>query len=164
MFKAAVITVSDRASEGEYEDISGRTICEMLKQSYPDIELKSKVVPDAKEILIQAFKEHSDCDWIITTGGTGISPRDITPEATEEFCDTPLPGISETLRAESYKETVNAMLSRGYAGLKGNKVIVNFPGSVKAVTLCTKIIIPIMKHAMDMIKGKGHEKTDKKET
>lgn len=157
MLKAAVITVSDRASEGVYEDVSGSTIREILKEAYPDIELKSKVISDAKEKIIRAFEEHSDCDWIFTTGGTGISPRDVTPEAAEEFCDTPLPGISETIRAESYKETPNAMLSRGYAGRKGNTLIVNFPGSVKAVRLCTRIIIPIIKHAQEMIKGKGHE-------
>jgi len=157
MLKAAVITVSDRASEGVYEDISGTTICGILKEVYPDIKLCRKVVPDTKEEIIQAFKEHADCDWIITTGGTGISPRDITPEATEEFCDIPLPGISEILRTESYKETPNAMLSRGYAGLKGNTVIVNFPGSVRAVTFCIKIIIPVLNHAQDMIKGKDHD-------
>ena len=94
MLRAAVITVSDRASEGVYEDVSGSTICGMLKEAYPDIEIRTRIVPDSKEMIIEAFKEQSDCGWIITTGGTGISPRDITPEATKEFCHTPLPGIS----------------------------------------------------------------------
>lgn len=156
MLKAAVITVSDRVCKGVYEDVSGKTVCEMLKQAYPDIDLSHNIVPDTRKDITRAFKEHSGCHWIITAGGTGISPRDVTPEATEEYCDIPLPGISEILRSESYRETPNAMLSRGYAGMKGNTVIVNIPGSVKAAEFCTGIIIPVIKHAQDMIKGKGH--------
>ena len=85
-----------------------------------------------------------------------MSERDITPETTIQFCDKRLPGIEETLRAESLKETSSAMLSRGAAGIKGSTVIVNFPGSVKAVRLCTKVLAPVMEHAMQMIRGEGH--------
>ena len=155
--KAAVITISDRASKGIYEDKSGPEIVSIIKEQVPECEVESIIVPDEKSEILAAFQKFSHSDFIFTTGGTGIGPRDFTPEVTEEYCDKELPGISETIRALSYKETISAMLSRGYSGMKGNTIIVNFPGSVKAVRLCTSIVAPVMTHAVRMIKGEGHE-------
>ena len=93
---------------------------------------------------------------ILTTGGTGLSPRDITPEITRGFCDRETPGIAEALRAQSYAETPAAMLSRGYAGLKESCLVVNFPGSVKAVRRCMEVLGPVLDHALRMIRGEGH--------
>ena len=151
-----VITMSDRASRGEYEDLSGPEIVRLLKEAYPDCRIRTKIIPDDRDELLKAFNEAEDDDFILTTGGTGLSPRDITPDVSREYCDLELPGIAEILRLESYKETPQAMISRGYAGLKGRTIIVNFPGSVKAVRLCTKVLIPVMEHSRKMLNGEGH--------
>lgn len=154
--KVTVITISDRASKGIYEDLSGPAMEKIIKESIADAEISRIIVPDEKDEILKALQEAASSDFILTTGGTGLSKRDITPEVCEQYCDRSLPGISEMLRSESYKETPNAMLSRGYAGIKGKTVIVNFPGSVKAVTLCTKILLPVMDHAIKMINNEGH--------
>lgn len=154
--KAAVITISDRASKGIYEDLSGPEIENILGEIVPSCKIERTIVPDEADDILKALKSFKGFDFILTTGGTGIGPRDITPSVTEEYCDRELPGISETLRAESLKETNSAMLSRGYSGMKDNTIIVNFPGSVKAVRLCTRVIAPVMIHAVKMINGEGH--------
>ncbi len=151
-----VLTVSDRASRGEYEDLSGPEIEKMIHRAYPDCKIRKVIVPDEKGPIGKALEEALESDFIVTTGGTGISPRDITPEITREFCHKELPGISEMIRAESYKETPMAMLSRGYAGYKNQTVVINFPGSVKAVRCCTRVVIPIMDHTLKMFRGEGH--------
>lgn len=161
MLKVVVVTVSDRASRGEYEDLSGPEIAAILTDLFDDeIEVARLVIPDERDELLSAFEAaaagDSPADAIITTGGTGIGPRDITPEVSRDWCEKELPGIAETLRSESYKETPSAMLSRGYAGLKGSTLLINFPGSVKAVRLCTRLIIPVISHAPAMIAGGGH--------
>ncbi len=154
--RVAVITVSDRASRGEYEDLSGAEIERLLRDALPGAEVSRSIVPDETQRILAALGESAGADFIITTGGTGISPRDVTPEATREFCETELPGIAETLRAQSYRETPSAMLSRGYAGLKGSTVVVNLPGSLKAVRLGVKTLLPVMEHALAMLRGEGH--------
>jgi molybdopterin adenylyltransferase len=154
--KVTVLTISDRASKGIYDDLSGPAIEKIIKESIVDAEISRVIVPDEKDDILKALREAASSDFILTTGGTGLSSRDITPEICEEYCDRSLPGIAETLRSESYKETPNAMLSRGYAGIKDKTVIVNFPGSVKAVTLCTKILLPALEHAIKMINDEGH--------
>lgn len=154
--KVTVITISDRASKGIYEDLSGPAIEKIIKEGIADAEVSRVVVPDEKDEIFRALQGAASADFILTTGGTGLSRRDITPEVCERYCDCSLPGISEVLRSESYKETPNAMLSRGYAGIKDKTVIVNFPGSVKAVTLCTKILLPVMGHAIKMLNDEGH--------
>lgn len=160
--KVTVITISDRAYRGEYEDLSGTQIIEQVKTAFPHAEIEKEIVPDEPRQLINAFVNNSAVDYIITTGGTGISPRDVTPETTEAYCDKALPGIAEILRMKSYEETPNALLSRGYAGIKASTIIVNFPGSVKAVTLCTSVLIPVMEHGIRMLRGEGHEGGTKK--
>ncbi len=156
MVKIAVITASDRAYSGEYEDRSGPKIKELIEKSGIESTITLSVIPDEKDLLIKEMEWNLDKDYIITTGGTGISPRDVTPEATKSVCEFELPGIAEMLRSESYKETKNAVFSRGISGLRGKTIIINFPGSVKAVTLCTKLIIPILEHGIKMVNGEKH--------
>lgn len=156
MLKIAVITVSDRAFKGEYEDLSGPKIKEILLSGEVEADVSLTIVPDEKDMLKQAIEDHMGKDYILTTGGTGISPRDITPDVTREICEKELPGVSEMLRWESYQETKNAVWSRGFSGIKENTIIVNFPGSVKAVTLCTKLMLPVLKHGIKMLHGGKH--------
>jgi molybdenum cofactor synthesis domain-containing protein len=153
----SVVTISDRASRGEYPDLSGPEIETLLGKAFPAAEIRREIVPDEAEAISRALERHADADYILTTGGTGIGPRDITPEVTESFCERPLPGIAETLRAQSYAETPFALLSRGTAGLRGRCIVVNLPGSLKAVRLCTRILIPLMEHGVKMMAGQGHE-------
>lgn len=154
--RVAVITISDRASRGEYADLSGPEIEKSVLSLYPAAEVSLRVVPDEEREIRDALEAAAGADFILTTGGTGISPRDVTPEVTMQFCDKELPGIAEVLRAQSYLQTPAAVLSRGYAGLHGSSVVVNFPGSVNAVRLCMKVLGPIMEHAMRMRGGEGH--------
>jgi len=154
--KVTVITISDRASKGEYEDRSGPEIESILREQLPGAAVNRAVVADEEEAILQALRENTGADFILTTGGTGIGPRDLTHDVTERYCDRALPGISELLRTESYRETKTAILSRGYAGVKGRTIIVNFPGSIKAVRLCTLTLAPVMEHAVKMLRGEGH--------
>ena len=152
----SVITISDRAFRGEYEDLSGPEIVSILRGSLGDVTIRTEIVPDEANALTAAFERSAGADFILTTGGTGISDRDITPETTRRYCDRALPGVSEALRAESYRETPAAVLSRGEAGMKGRTIIVNFPGSVRAARLCTRVLVPVMEHAVGMARGEGH--------
>ena len=154
--KVAVITISDRASRGDYADASGPEIEKDVRSRFADAEVTRRVVPDEQPRILAALEDCAGADFILTTGGTGISPRDVTPEATRRFLDRELPGIAECLRARSLAETPAAMLSRGVAGLKGGTIVVNFPGSVSAVRLCMTVIGPIMEHALRMVRGEGH--------
>jgi molybdopterin adenylyltransferase len=154
--KVAVITISDRAYRGEYEDLSGGEIERLVKERFPQAEIKREIVPDERDQLLAALRRSLGWDYILTTGGTGISERDITPEVSAEFCRRSLPGISETLRARSCAETPFAMLSRGYAGLRERTMVVNFPGSVNAARLCTRVLLPVMEHGIKMLRGEGH--------
>ncbi len=154
--RVTVIAISDRAAQGVYKDRSGPEIENLMKEYLPAAKVDRLIVPDEPEKIKAAFEDQAGVDFIITTGGTGIGPRDVTSDVTQSYCDRLLPGIAEGLRSESYKETPQAMLSRGVAGTKGNTVIVNFPGSQKAVRLCTRLLVPIMEHAVDMMAGGGH--------
>lgn len=156
MLEIMVITVSDRAYRGEYKDLSGPKIKEIIEASEVQARVEVSVVPDEPDKIKEVLLANLDKDYILTTGGTGLSPRDITPDVTREVCEREIPGISEMLRFESYKETKNAVLSRGYAGVRGKTIIINFPGSVKAVTLCTHLVLPILEHAQKMLRGEGH--------
>jgi len=156
-----VITVSDRAFKGIYEDKSGDAIINLLKEYFIKENLIYKIekiiIPDEYDIILNTLKENKDnFDIIITTGGTGLSERDVTPEATRDFCKKEVSGISEYLRAESIKETIFASLSRGYAGINDKVFVVNFPGSEKGAIFCANLIIPLLSHIIDMMNGKGH--------
>jgi molybdopterin adenylyltransferase len=156
MLEIVVITVSDRAFRGEYEDLSGPKIREIILASDLPARVTLTVVPDEREAIHAAIMDNLDKDFIFTTGGTGISSRDITPEVTQEICEKSLPGIDEFLRRESFKETPFAVLSRGFSGMKAKTMIINLPGSVKAVTLCTNLMLPILAHAKKMVEGGKH--------
>ena len=156
-----VITVSDRAFKGIYEDKSGDAMINLLKEYFIKENLIYKIekiiIPDEYDIILNTLKENKDnFDIIITTGGTGLSERDVTPEATRDFCKKEVSGISEYLRAESIKETIFASLSRGYAGIKDKVFVVNFPGSEKGAIFYANLIIPLLAHIVDMMNGKGH--------
>ena len=157
-----VITVSDRAFKGIYEDKSGEAIVILLKKYFIEKNLdcnniKKVIIPDEYDIILNTLKENKDnFDIIITTGGTGLSERDLTPEATRDFCKKEVSGISEYFRAESIKETIFASLSRGYSGINDKVFVVNFPGSEKGAIFYTNLIIPLLSHIIDMMKGEGH--------
>jgi len=155
--KVVVLTISDRASQGIYEDLSGPAIERVLRNALPDIQVERSIVPDERLAILHAFAEASSYDVVLTTGGTGLSPRDVTPEATAEYCDRLVPGIAEMLRAQSWQQTPNAIFSRGTAGMKGKTLIVNFPGSVRAAEFCANILVPVLPHAVSMAEGQGHE-------
>jgi len=156
MMKVMVLTVSDRASEGVYEDLSGPAVENVLSENLKDIKIIRKIVPDEPDKIEEAFSSGLENDFIISTGGTGIGPRDITPEVTEKFCEKMIPGVAELLRNESLKQTQNAVFSRGLAGTKGKTMIVNLPGSVKGAKFCTEILVSILSHAKKMLNGAAH--------
>ncbi|TFG81395.1 MAG: MogA/MoaB family molybdenum cofactor biosynthesis protein [Spirochaetales bacterium] len=155
--RVAVITVSDRASRGEYDDLSGPEMEAIFRDLVPGIEIAREIVPDEKPAIVASLRRFADSDWIFTTGGTGPAPRDVTPEATLEFIDRPAPGLAEYLRLESLKETSHAVFSRGIAGLRGTTYVVNAPGSVKAARLCARIFAPLLEHGVNMAHGIGHQ-------
>ena len=154
--KVAVITISDRAARGQYEDLSGPEIEREVRALYPSAAVSRFTVADEEKAILAEMEAHADADFILTTGGTGLSPRDVTPEATRRFCDREVPGIAEMLRVKSYDETPMAMLSRGFSGLRGRTLVVNFPGSPAAVRLCMTVLGPVMEHAIRMIRAEGH--------
>jgi len=153
-----VVTVSDRASRGEYEDRSGPRVEELVREAYPDSTVTRVIVPDEIDRIVAALEGAvaGGADWIITTGGTGIGPRDITVEATRQVITRELPGIAEAIRAASLSETATAVLSRGIAGVAGSTFIVNLPGSVGGVGTGMRIVAPVMAHALAMREGSGH--------
>jgi molybdopterin adenylyltransferase len=155
---AAVLTISDRSSRGERADRSGRVIEELLQSI--DAEIKEcRIVPDERDIIAQNLRELSDkigVDLIVTTGGTGLTTRDVTPEATLEVIDKRIPGFEEAMRAESIKITPHGMLSRAVSGLSGRTLIINLPGSPKAVRETLSVVLPALPHAVELIRGITH--------
>lgn len=154
IFKIAVITVSDKGAQGKRKDESGKIIAEKIR-FLGDL-YDYHIVPDDKEKLKKVLKELVDykkCDLVFTTGGTGFSSRDITPEATLEIIDKLVPGIPEAMRRESYKITPKAMLSRSMAGIRKQSLIINLPGSPKAVVESLDIILPVLEHGLGILKG-----------
>ena len=156
MFKAGVLTVSDSTSRGLREDSGGPLICEFLEKS-GDFEIAAReACPDEEERIGSALVIWADdlgLDLIITTGGTGLSPRDVTPEATEAVVERVVPGISEAIRAFGLRKTSRAMLSRGIAGVRGRCLIINLPGSPKAVRDGLEAVGDVLVHAILKIQG-----------
>ncbi len=150
----SVLTVSDRCSRNEAEDKSGALLCELLKELG---EIKEYfIVPDEKEEISSALIKMCDetkSDIVFTTGGTGFAPRDVTPEATKAVIDKEAPGISEAIRYESLKITPKAMLSRAVSGIRGKTLIINLPGSPKAVKESLEIVLPVLSHAVETLSG-----------
>ncbi|MBI3006176.1 MAG: bifunctional molybdenum cofactor biosynthesis protein MoaC/MoaB [Ignavibacteriales bacterium] len=156
--KAAVLVMSDSVSAGRKEDVSGKLIVERLKQEGITV-AEYRVIPDNASQIRQTLVEFSDkkrLDLIITTGGTGLSPRDVSPEATAESIEREIPGIAETLRAYGQERMPFTMLSRGKAGVRGNTVIINLPGSRKAVEESLDVLFPALFHSFTMLRGGGH--------
>jgi molybdopterin adenylyltransferase len=156
--KVAVLTVSNSCTEGNREDISGQTIREMLQEETYEVREK-KIVPDDYQAIaetLKSFSDEQDIDLVLTTGGTGLGPHDVTPEATASVCERVVPGLGEVMRAEGLKKTPYAILSRSFAGIRGKTLIINMPGSPKAVKECLEIILKVIPHAMEMMHGSGH--------
>ena len=156
--RAAVLTCSDRCSRGEAADASGPHVADRLREAGGEV-VETRVVPDEAEAIRAALLDWADrggVDVIITTGGTGFSGRDVTPEATLGVVDRRAPGIAELIRLEGLRKTPHACLSRGEAGLRGRTLIVNLPGSLKAVRDGMDTLVPILAHAVRMIAGEGH--------
>ncbi|MBN2178170.1 MAG: MogA/MoaB family molybdenum cofactor biosynthesis protein [Deltaproteobacteria bacterium] len=152
---AGVITVSDKGSRGERDDISGREIIRVLQEMSATV-IEYEVIPDEKEIIKQKLTEYTDgkkLDLVITTGGTGVSPRDLTPDATLEIIEKEIPGMAEVMRRESGAKTPHAMISRAIVGIRGQSLIINLPGSPKGAVENLSFIIPALEHAIDKIKG-----------
>lgn len=157
-YKVAIITMSDKGSQGKREDISGKRIAELLPPNYAPAVYK--LLPDEKDILEQTLIDLCDnqnCNLILTTGGTGFSPRDITPEATLAVAHRNANGIAEAIRAESMKITKRAMLSRGVSVIRGKTLIVNLAGSPKAVSESMAVFIDIIGHALNLLHGTDGE-------
>jgi len=153
----AILTVSDKASRGEREDLSHDIIVETLKSKIPEAETVSyEIIPDERAIITQNLIDLADkaqVDLVLTTGGTGLAPRDVTPEATMEVITKVVPGLAEAMRAESLKKTPAAMISRAVAGIRKRTLIVNLPGSPKGAKECLEVILPAIPHAIEVIKG-----------
>ncbi|MGP1533698.1 MAG: molybdopterin adenylyltransferase [Campylobacter sp.] len=155
--KIGILTLSDRASEGKYDDLSGAAIKEVLDGWIKsEREYFYEVIPDEIELIKERLKHMIDvlgCDLVLTTGGTGPAPRDVTPEATEAVCEKMMPGFGELMRATSLKYVPTAILSRQTAGIRGHALIVNLPGQPKAIRECLEPVFPAIPYCIDLIGG-----------
>jgi len=159
MLNFGILTISDKGWRGQRYDESGKTIRDRLSSLDSRI-VKYEVIPDEKDVIASKLTEWTDegnVDVIITTGGTGLGPRDVTPEATLAVVDRIVPGLTETMRAETFSKTPFAILSRAVAGIRGRCLIVNLPGSPKAVWECLEVVLPVIPHAVEIIKGEVTE-------
>lgn len=161
--RAAVLTVSDSAAAGEQADLSGPLLRELVEAAGGEV-VRADVLPDDHEAIAAWLREVADregVDLAVTSGGTGLAPRDVTPEATRAVLEREAPGIAEALRAAGLAKTPRAMLSRNVAGLRGQTLIVNLSGSPKAVREQWEAFVPVLQHAVDTVRGAGaHPETD----
>jgi molybdopterin adenylyltransferase len=153
--RAVAITVSDRCARGEQDDVSGRALVELLRDAGADIVAHEVLADDLKPLAerLRDLAERGDVNLIVTTGGTGFGPRDNTPEATLHSIEREAPGLTEAMRAESLKHTPMAMISRGVCGIRNATLIINLPGSPKAVRESFAVIQPVLKHAIALLAG-----------
>lgn len=155
--KIGVITASDRASAGIYDDISGMAIQETMNDYLASaFEIEYRCIPDEQEVIEATMKELCDeagCCLVVTTGGTGPAPRDVTPEATENVCDKMMPGFGELMRQVSLQYVPTAILSRQTAGIRGKSLIINLPGKPKSIRECLDAVFPAVPYCIDLIGG-----------
>jgi len=161
--KIGRLTISDRASAGVYEDRSGPEIENALREFLgDDVQFESLIMPDEVDAISAALRKFADelkCGMVVTTGGTGISPRDVTPEATRAVLEKELPGFGEIMRAQSFAKVRTAILSRAVAGTRGACLIVNLPGKPSAVRECLEILTPAIRECLAHLRGEDpHEK------
>ena len=156
MYHAAVLTVSDRSFKGERPDAGGPLVAELLKNAGYEV-VRTDVVPDEQaqiEAALRQMADDGDIQLLVTTGGTGFAPRDVTPEATLAVCQRMTPGIPEAMRYASLQVTPRAMLSRAQAGIRGGSLIVNLPGSPKAARENLAAVLPTLAHGLEMLSGR----------
>ncbi len=159
MFNLGILTISDKGWSGQRQDKSGEVIKDSSSPMGSRV-VKYEVIPDEGDVIASKLAEWADegsIDVILTTGGTGLGQRDVTPEATLSILDKVVPGLAEAMRAETLNKTPMAMLSRAVAGVKGKCLIINLPGSPKAVKECLEVILPAIPHAVEIIKGEVTE-------
>lgn len=160
MWRVGILTASDKASRGEREDESAKLLMELVKNELNGQVVGYRVVPDCIETLKENMIELIDrenVDLLLTTGGTGLSPRDVTPEATRKIIDREVPGLSEEMRRASLQSTRRALLTRAVSGTRGNTLIINLPGSPKGVKECFMAISDQLSHALNILQGKTGE-------
>lgn len=158
-FRAGILTISDKGARGQREDTSGQAIRELLASLDAAVE-RYEVVPDQGEEIarrLRAWADDDRLDLIVTTGGTGLGPRDVTPEATRSVLDYEVPGLAEAMRAEGMKHTPMAMLSRALAGVRGRTLILNLPGSPRGVRQNLAAVLPVLPHALQILRGEAGE-------
>jgi molybdenum cofactor synthesis domain-containing protein len=157
--RAVVITLSDACARGERVDESGAALVELLREIGAFV-VATEVLTDDLEPLADKLREYAgraDVNLIVTTGGTGFSPRDNTPEATRAVIERDAPGLAEAMRAETLRQTPTAMISRGVCGIRAGTLIINFPGAPKAVRECFAVVRPVLGHAITLLAGHSHE-------
>jgi molybdenum cofactor synthesis domain-containing protein len=157
MIRAGVLTISDRGYRGEYHDLSGPLIGEMLTELLGVVVESMAVVPDERTVVAETLRSWVDevgLDLVVTTGGTGFAPRDVTPEATRDVIEREAPGLAEAMRAASLRITPHAMLSRAVAGIRRQSLIVNLPGSPKAARENLEAVMPALPHAIELLQGR----------
>lgn len=155
--RVAILTVSDRASRGEREDVSGAVARDLIVKLPAEV-VRTDVLPDERSLIARRLHDLADSggvDLILTTGGTGFAPRDVTPEATRDVIDREVPGIPEALRRGTGVGDPRTILSRAVAGLRGKTLIINLPGSPKGVRECLTMLLPVLPHALDKTRGEG---------
>lgn len=159
MYRVGILTMSDKGARGEREDLSGQAIKELIETIGGQVEVY-RVIPDEPEVIKEALLHCCDqlqLDLVLTTGGTGLGPRDNTPDVTLAVIHRQVPGMAEAMRAESLKKTNRAMLSRAVAGTRNRTLIVNLPGSPKGVRECLTVVLPALPHGLEILSGRGGE-------
>ena len=159
MIKVGILTISDKGSRGEREDLSGKVIEEVIRKINGEVKYY-QIIPDEKNVIQEELIKAVDklhLDLILTTGGTGLAKRDVTPDATLEVIEKEVSGISEIIRSESFKKTNRAILSRGVAGIRKESLIINLPGSPKGVRESLEIVLEALPHGIEILKGQATE-------
>jgi molybdopterin adenylyltransferase len=157
-FQAVVLTISDRCSRGEAQDTAGPAVVQRLKSVLNAHIYRAEIIPDEREKIGERLRHYAgghSIDLVLTVGGTGFSPRDVTPEATRELLERPTPGLDEAMRHSSFSKTPHAMLSRGVSGIRGSTLIVNLPGSEPAAVENLDVILPALAHGLSKLRGDG---------